>query len=139
VSIVERYLEYADAFEESYLDDDFSRLEPFFTEDAVYAGEPEASGRAAVLAKLKGGVDTFDRRMDRRMPDFQTPTQEGDSVRMRWKVTYAKAGLPDLVISGVETALFCGDRIRHLEDEFDPAATDRLNEWMAKHGAALRG
>ena len=36
MSIVDRYQAYADAFEESFEDDSWSRLEEFFTEDAVY-------------------------------------------------------------------------------------------------------
>ena len=140
MSILDRYRAYADAFEESYVDDDWSRIEPFFTENAVYEGEPQdARGREAVLAKLKNGIDAFDRRMDSRSPDFETPTVDGDTLTMKWTVTYTKAGLPDLAISGVETAVFEGDRIALLRDVFDPAAQKRLGEWMAKHGAALQG
>jgi ketosteroid isomerase-like protein len=109
MSIQDRYRAYADAFEESFVDDDWSRIEAYFTEDAVYEGDPDARGRDAVLAKLKNGVDNFDRRMDSRTPDFQTPTVQGDTLSMKWKVTYTKAGLPDLAISGVETAIFEGD------------------------------
>ena len=54
MSILDRYQAYAEAFEESYIDDDWTRIEQYFTEDAVYVGEPEANGRAAVLAKLQG-------------------------------------------------------------------------------------
>ena len=140
MSIIERYRAYADAFEESYEDDDWSRIEQYFSEDAVYEGEPEdAVGRAAVLAKLKGGVDGFDRRMDSRTPDFQTPTVDGDTLTMKWRVSYTKADLPDLVISGVETAVFRGDRIARLTDTLDPEAQKGMGEWMAKHGAALQG
>ena len=140
MSILDRYRAYADAFEESYVDDDWSRIEPYFTENAVYEGEPEdARGREAVLAKLKNGVDNFDRRMDSRSPDFQTPTVEGDTLTMKWTVTYTKAGLPDLVIAGVETAVFEGDRIALLRDTFDPAAQKRFEQWMTQHGAALQG
>lgn len=140
MSITDRYLAYADAFEQSYEDDDWTRIEPFFTEDAVYEGGPEdAQGRAAVLAKLKGGVDTFDRNMDSRTPDFQQPTADGNTLRMNWSVTYTKAGCPDLVISGSETAVFEGDRIARLRDDFDPAAEAAMGEWMAAHGAKLQG
>jgi hypothetical protein len=140
MNILDRYKAYADAFEESYVDDDWSRIEPFFTESAVYAGEPEdARGREAVLAKLRNGVEHFDRRMDSRSPDFQTPTVEGDTLTMKWTVTYTKSGLPNLAISGVETAVFEGDRIALLRDTFDPDAQKRLEQWMAKHGAALQG
>ena len=99
MSILDRFQAYAAAFEESYVDDDWSRLEEFFTEDAVYEGDPDARGRGEVLAKLKNGVDTFDREMDRRIPDFQTPTVDGDTLTLRWTVTYEKAGRPDLALT----------------------------------------
>ena len=139
MSIADRYQAYAEAFEETYEDDDWTRIEPFFTEDAVYEAAPEedARGRAAVLAKLKGGVDAFDRNMDSRTPDFQTPTVEGDTISMNWKVTFTKAGCPDLVIFGRETAVFEGDRIALLRDEFDPAAEAAMGEWMASNGDKL--
>jgi ketosteroid isomerase-like protein len=139
MSIADRYQAYADAFEESYADDDWSRIEQYFTEDAVYEGDPAAKGREAVLGKLKGGVDAFDRRMDSRTPDFQTPSVDGDTLTMSWTVNYTKAGAPDLSISGVETAIFEGDRIKLLRDTFDPEAQKRMGEWMAKHGAKLGG
>ncbi len=139
MSIQDRYQAYADAFEESYVDDDWSRIEQYFTENAVYDGDPEARGRDAVLAKLRGGVDAFDRKMDKRTPDFQTPSVEGNTLEMKWTVTYQKAGAPDLVISGVETAVFEGDRIARLRDDFDPEAQKAMGEWMAKHGAKLQG
>ena len=88
MGIQDRYQAYADAFEESFVDDDWSRIEQYFTEDAVYEGDPEdARGRAAVLAKLKGGVDAFDRKMDKRTPDFQAPTVDGNTLTMKWAVT----------------------------------------------------
>ena len=139
MSILDRYRAYADAFEESYADNDWSRLEAYFTEGAVYEGDPDARGRDAVLAKLQGGVDNFDRRMDRRTPDFQTPTVDGNTLTMSWTVRYTKAGAPDLAISGVETAVFEGDRIALLRDTFDPEAEKGMGQWMAAHGASLQG
>ncbi len=100
MGIAERYGAYADAFEESYIDDDWSRIEEFFTDNAVYEGDPDAEGREAVLAKLKAGIDGFDRKMDSRTPGFQTPTVDGNVLTMKWTVTYTKSGVPDLVISG---------------------------------------
>ena len=41
MSIVDRYQAYADDFEKSYEDDDWSRIAQFFTENAVYEGDPE--------------------------------------------------------------------------------------------------
>jgi hypothetical protein len=139
MAIQDRYLAYADAFEETYADDDWSRIEPYFTEDAVYEGEPDAKGRAAVLAKLKGGIDGFDRRMDSRTVEFEKPTVEGNTLVVRWKGIYTKKGRPDLVLSGTETAIFEGDRIARLRDTFDPAAQKAMGEWMAAHGSSLQG
>ena len=139
MSILDRYLAYADDFEKSYVDDDWSRIGPYFAADAVYEGEPAARGRAAVLSRLKTGVDSFDRRMDRRTPDFEKPTVSGNTLTMKWRVTYAKAGVPDLVISGKEIAVFEGDQIALLRDEFDPKAQTAMGEWMAKHGKTLQG
>lgn len=140
MSILDRYQAYADAFELTYEDDDWSRIEAYFTEDAVYEGDPaDAHGRDAVIAKLKGSVDGFDRNMDSRSPDFQTPTVDGDTLTMKWTVSYTKAGKPDLVISGVETAIFDGDRIKLLRDDFDPEAQKAMGEWLAAHGASLGG
>jgi len=137
VSILDRYQAYAQAFEESYEDDDWSRIAQYFTKGAVYEGDPAAEGRDAVLGKLKGGVDAFDRRMDSRSPDFQTPTVEGDTLTMKWSVTYTKKGCPDLTISGREIAIFEGDRIARLRDDFDPEAQQAMGKWMTEHGAAL--
>lgn len=139
MSILDRYQAYADAFEISYKDDDWSRIEPYFTENAVYEGDPDANGRAAVLDKLKGGVDGFDRNMDSRTPDFQTPTVDGDTLTMNWQVTYTKEGCPDLVISGKEIAVFEGDRIALLRDEIDSDAEAAMGDWMAANGAKLQG
>tara|TARA_B110001469_G_C9502074_1_gene250652 strand:+ start:373 stop:531 length:159 start_codon:yes stop_codon:yes gene_type:complete len=49
---LERFQAYADAFEETYSDDNWQRLEEFFTADAVYApGDgTEAVGRDQVFA-----------------------------------------------------------------------------------------
>ena len=138
MSILDRYLAYAEAFEESYADDDWSHIAEYFTEGAVYAGNPEAVGRDAVLAKLNADVDAFDRRMDSRRLDLQRPTVEGDTLTVGWTVTYTLAGAPDLVISGREIAVFEGDRIARLSGEFSPEAEKAMGEWMTAHGAKLQ-
>src|SRR5262245_65957090 len=96
MTIRDRFLAYADAFEKSFIDDDWSRVEPYFSEDAVYEGEPRAAGRAAVIAKFQDSVAGFDRRMDSRTPRFEPPNVEGDTLTMRWRVPYTKAGIHEL-------------------------------------------
>ncbi len=140
MSILDRYQAYADAFEETYLDDDWSRIAPYFSENAVCeSGVGDARGKRAVLAMLKAGLDGFDRLMDSRVPDFATPTVDGDTVRVSWSVTYTKGRAPDLALSGVEFATFEGDQIALLHDDLSPEAEKAMSEWLAAHGALLQG
>ena len=137
MSILDRYLAYAADFEESYEDDNWSRIAQYFSDDAVYAGDPEARGNAAVLDKLKNAVDDFDHRMDSRTLAFKEPQVDGDTVRVEWEVTYTKSDCPDLRISGLETAVFDGDRIALLRDDIAPEAEAAMGAWMTEHGSFL--
>ncbi len=139
MSIRDRFLAYAAAFEESYEDDDWARLAQYFTEDAVYETDNPASGRDAVLARLKTGVDAFDRRMDSRAISFDPPAIDGDAVTIHWRVVYTKQGCPNVEVEGDEIAEFRGDEIAVLRDVFDPASEKAIGEWMAAHGATLQG
>lgn len=139
MSIQERFLEYADAFEKSYIDNDWARLAEYFTDNAIYDsgdGAP-AEGQSAVLKKLEGAVDGLDRMMDSRALDIKPPSVDGDTVSIVWTASYTKAGVPDLKLGGVEFAQFEGDRIAHLRDEFEPGALEKIGEWMAAHGDKL--
>ena len=138
MDILNRFQSYAEAFELTYEDDNWSRLEEYFTQDAVYQCGPEdAIGRKAVLLKLQSSVNALDRKMDSRRLDFQTPTLEGRTLTAAWTVTYTKTGKPNLVLSGVETAIFEGNRIKILRDEFTQKTEKSMGEWMAKYGAML--
>jgi len=140
MNILKRFGAYAEAFEQTYQDDDWSRLEPYFTEDAAMEGLTNSvQGRSNVLVQLRAGVDELDRRMDERVPSFEPPTVEGNTLTMNWSVIYKKAGIPDLVLNGVETAVFEGDQIKHLRDELDAETQKRTQEWMAAHAAKLSG
>lgn len=139
MNIQDRFLGYADAFEITFEDNDWSRLEPYFTAGAIYdSGLGEiAHGLAAVMAKLEGAVDGFDRLMDTRVVDFTPPITEGDTVRTHWTARYSKVGVPDLQFGGIEYARFEGDCIAHLRDELDPGTQQTLDNWLAQHGESL--
>jgi hypothetical protein len=143
MNIKDRFLEYADAFEITYEDNDWSRLESFFTEGAVYETLPielfgeSASSLAAVMAKLEGSINGLDRLMDTRVVELTPPITEGDTVRTNWTASYSKSGLPDLKIGGIEYARFEGDRIALLRDELDPGTEGELASWLAQHGESL--
>ena len=144
---IEVFGKYAMAFEEAVRMDDWSVLEPFFAEDAVYetiGPAPFAGryvGREAVLAHFKKSLDRFDRRFDaRENPEvIEGPRVDDDSVWIRWRLTYRVDGAPPLVLEGEETAVVEDGRIRRLEDLINGAATSRVENWMAEHADKLRG
>jgi len=143
MSQVRRFQEYADAFEKVFENDDWSVLEPYFSEDAVYetiAGPPfggKIEGRKALFAQLKQNLDGFDRRFDsRELELLEGPAERDGKVWIRWRATYRLAGKPPLVLEGEETASFEGDRIRRLEDRFGGDAS-AVTGWLEQYGALL--
>jgi hypothetical protein len=145
MGIVDRYLAYAAAFEEAYASDDWSKLEPYFTEDAVYAFIAPApfggeyKGRAAVLTQFQHSVNSLDRRFDsRKVEILEGPTEKDGVVWMRWAATYALVGAPDCRMEGEERAVFAGDRISRLEDSMSDAEASRVGAYYAQHGAKLK-
>jgi hypothetical protein len=144
MSRIPRFAEYAAAFEKAYASDDWSLLEPYFTEDAVYdvaLGPPlggRHEGRAAILAFFRDIVSRFDRRFESRaLTLLEGPRDEGDSVWIRGRATYGAPGLPDFELELEERAIFRGDRIARLEDRYDPAKEAELKAYLAEHGAKL--
>lgn len=139
MSNLERFQAYADAFEETYLDDNWQRLEEYFTPDAVYApGDgTEAVGRDQVIARLGEGVNGLDRRFDSRALHATPPRSEGDTVSLSWQLILSKTGAPDLKATGVEHATYTDGAISRLEDVFDEGVAEGVGEWMAAHGDSL--
>jgi hypothetical protein len=133
---IQRFAEYAAAFEEVFKSDN--------TEDAVYeitGGPPfegRHEGRDGVLAHLKQSLDTFDRRFDSRELDLlEGPELREGGVWVSWRVTYAVDGAPDLCVEGEELAIFEGDRIQRLEDRFPDEAAPRTLAWFEQHADKL--
>ena len=144
MSRIPRFAAYAAAFEKCVATDDWSLLEPFFTEDVVYdipAAKPlggHIEGRDALLAWFEEILDRFDRRFDsREVALLEGPKQTGDSVWIRGTATYRAAGVPPLVLELEETATFEGDRIRLLEDRYEPAMEKTVAEYLKAHGDKL--
>ena len=131
---------YFAAFEQTYLDNDWERIAPYFAPDITYntAGGDVAQGRAAAIDYLRNDVDSLDRRFDVREfvgePDI---SNDGDQVTMVFTVRYRKAGLPDLEISGKEVATIKDGQIQQLDDLFDAGALAGFDAWMKEHGTQL--
>jgi SnoaL-like domain len=145
MSSIPQFAKYAAAFEEAYKSNDWSGVEPFFTEDAVYEvklGLPlggRFAGRDAILAYFGRVLDGFDRRFaSREVTLLEGPREAQDSVWIRGSARYTAPGLPDLEFALEETAWFEGGRIRRLEDRYDEEAQRTLEAYLHEHGARLR-
>ncbi|MEM9174559.1 MAG: nuclear transport factor 2 family protein [Myxococcota bacterium] len=140
MNLLQRFIEFAAAFEKAYVDDDWTRLEPFLTEDAVYevtGGPPLGgrwTGRQAVLTQLKASVDGLDRHFDERKTELLgAPVAADDTVTFDWRGTYTLAGKPDLVFGGTERVEFEGDRIRFFTDLVTDEDAQRVYAYQAEH------
>jgi hypothetical protein len=144
LSRIPLFAAYAAAFEKAYENDDWSVVEPFFTESAVYdvsLGAPfggRFEGRDAILAYFKRILDQFDRRFEtREIALIEGPREDGDSVWIRGSARYRAAGVPELFFELEETAHFDDQRIRLLEDRYDGATERAVDAYLEEHGAAL--
>ena len=145
MSIIKRFGAYAEAFEQAYASDDWSVLEQYFTEDAVYnfiAAPPlggRHEGRATILRDFQSAVNGFDRRFtSRRVELVEGPLEKDGDVWMKWAAIYTLDGAPECRMEGEERAVFEGDRISLLEDSVTDAEGQRLGAYMEAHGDKLK-
>ena len=133
-----RFHAYAAAFETAYETDDWSVLEPFFTEDATSElNGAQVDGRPGVLRSFQDAVAMFDRRFDSRTMRFIEGPEIADGVvRIKTLGRYERAGVEPLELVGEEWFHFEGDRIkRHVDHVLNVA--DVMN-YLARHADALR-
>jgi ketosteroid isomerase-like protein len=144
-SDLEGFLAYASGFELVFFGDDWSLLEPIFTEDVthvVHAAPPlrhDDRGRAAVIDGLRRSVHHMDRRFDARIPEvLEGPVTRPDGVWMKYALELRRAGLPPLRFLG-EHLVTCRDgRIRSIEEWIEPGGGERAAAYLAEHDARLR-
>ncbi|MGH0037217.1 MAG: nuclear transport factor 2 family protein [Myxococcota bacterium] len=140
MEILQRMAAYAADFEKTYLDDDWTRLEPYFHEDAVYEVRGDVAwactlrGRDAIFRGIKRSLDGFDRRFaSRELEPDAPPVVEGNRVSFGGTATYLKDDLPPLHLRLSEILEFDGDRISKLIDVYDERALPAI-EWLEAHG-----
>jgi len=146
---IQVFMAYAAAFEESYADDDWSRIEQYFADDARYtvSGGPfacEIDGRAAVIAGLKKSLDGFDRHFDHREIELTSgpvlaESGDGHEIRMTWNVHYQKAGAPNVILPGSSVVQVLDGQIQHLTDVYVDEELAEIGAWLAAHGDGLDG
>lgn len=142
---VQELAAYAMAFEQTFADDDWQRLEPYFAPDAereVLGGgilAYHSVGRDQVLSDLRRNVDDMDRRFDQRIPEVLAGPEERDGVVwMDWRLTLRRAGLPDLVVEGNHGTWHRGGLITRIEEHVSDEVGAAVEAYLGKHAAALR-
>jgi len=142
MTLTARFLAYIAAYERSYGDDDWTRLEPFFSEDAVHevsGGLPLGGrweGRAALITHLRESTEAFDRRFDERLLwPRGVPAQMGDTVALPWRGIYRleRARSDPLTIEGTKVATFASDLIERLRDQLRPGTDRRIRDYLQRH------
>jgi len=143
MEIMQQFVAYAGDFERTLADDDWSRLQQYFNDDAVYEVKAESfgcrlTGPAAIFAGMKKSLDGFDRQFAKR--DIEVtgrPEISGDDLRMSWKVVYTKEGWPPFVLRGRSEVHYAGGKIAYLADSYDPSVAVELADWEKKSGVRL--
>ncbi len=132
-------------FEQAFITDDWSLLEPFYSADAIHTvldGGPlacEDIGPAAIARGLGRGVHVVDRRFDVRIPQIiEGPTVREDGVWMRFRLTFRRAGLPELNIEGEHRTVHRGGRIVEFREVLAPGHGAMTETYLREHDAALR-
>ena len=142
MTLTARFLAYIAAYERSYGDDDWTRLEPFFSEDAVHevsGGSPLGGhwqGRNALIANLRQRAESFDRRFDGRVVGPRgMPVQMGDAVALPWRAVYRLNRAPRdvLKIEGTQVASYSKDQIKRLRDQLRPRTDRLIRNYLQRH------
>lgn len=142
MSIVDQFNAFAADFESCVADDNWSRLEKYFLDDASYwnvdGPDPKITGRGAILDYLRDDVASNDRRFESRdLEAITEPAVTGNRLSRKWRVTYRLSGAPDLVLEGEARYEFEGELIRSLEEEVTPESMRQYIEWMQNYGSRL--
>jgi hypothetical protein len=138
-----RFLEYAGAFEQTYEDDDWTRITPYFASDAVYSVESKAFGcvivgAEAIAAGIRKSVNGFDRRFDEREIEvLGSPEVAVDEVRLAWNVHYRKEGVEPYVLRGRTTVRFRDGLIVAMTDHYDATADAAFAEWQSNNELSI--
>jgi hypothetical protein len=141
--ILQQFMAYAGDFERTLADDDWARLRRYFADDAVYEVQAESfgcrlTGPPAIFAGMKKSLDGFDRKFSKRDIEVVSgPDVSGAEIRMTWKVSYTKEGLPPFVLRGRSMVGYAGDKIAYLTDMYDPSVAAELAAWQRQSGVAL--
>ena len=141
-----RFAQYADDFDKTVDDDDWSRIRNHFTGDAIREEhvlpliDLRHDGIDEIISQWRIMVENFDRRFDRRILVRTGPIeQNGNVVTLPWVGIYLFKGTPALLGEGKEIARYADDRIKHLETTWTADTVHRMIDWGAKYGSRVPG
>jgi len=96
MSNLKAFVAYAAAFDESLVNDNWSRIEQYFSEDASYkpGDGTEGIGRNGAIQSLQDSVNALERKCDARELIGQPGvTEEGDTITLSFTIKYTKQGV----------------------------------------------
>ncbi len=141
MNTLEMFARYATDFEETYLDDNWDRLRPYFHEDASYevCNMPffcTLAGRDAVFRGIKKSLDGFDRRCTRSLAAPAVFKAEGSRVLVYGSIRYECEGF-STTASLWEIVSFRDGLIAHIMDIYAPGHDEEYLRWIAQLSAPL--
>lgn len=143
MNALERFMAYAEDFEKTYADDDWSRLAPHFNEDAIYEIVSDTmpcslQGTAAIFAGIRKSLEGMDRRFEQRSIAPGDDLQFDDSsVSISWTATYSNPGQPPFVLKGKSQAELRNGKISLLRDSYAKTADEEMQQWIAETGMEI--
>jgi len=139
------FIEYATAFELTYVDDNWSRLAPFFHEDAVYEVRNmpfhcTLQGRDSIFAGMRRALDSFDRRGQRHIGQDADLIVEADRVTVAGYASYRFDHADDITTRLWELISYRENRIARIVDLYHLGEAAQLATWQARNniGFAMR-
>jgi hypothetical protein len=142
----DRFARYADDFDRTVEDDDWSRIRDHFARDAVREEHAvplislRHEGIDQIISEWREMVANFDRRFDRRILVRTGPVeQDGNVVTLPWVGIYLYRDTPALLGEGKEIARYAGDKIEHLETTWTDDTVQRMIGWGARYAGRVPG
>lgn len=145
MSDLQAFYEYAQAFELAYLSDDWSVIRPYFADNArhtVVEGGPHDrndQGGDEVVDGFREAVRAYDHRFDLRIPEVvEGPCSRDGGIWMKFRLTMARRGLPDLTIDGEHLTRYTDGLISSIEERVLGDGAEQTAAYLAANDDALR-
>ena len=141
---LQRFAEYAQAFEKTYVDDDWTRVEPYFAPDAVYrvvgstSWDCEVRGRAQIVAAIRKFINEFDRHCKRTVRPGGPPVEGADAVRVPAVATFTRGNSDELTLHIEMIAQYRDGLIIRLSDVIAAESEACLRTWIERWSPDLQ-